>query len=362
MVKNADQYARNPAGSGWTGKKPATESSLPTIRLSDVQAKSVSWLYPNRYPNRAINLIAGQGATGKTTYSAHLMSCITTGKDFHDAANEFPPRQCLYFGEEDDLDTVLRPKLDAAGADVSRVVAFDYERFFASQGHGFNLAEHIKHLEKTIEEMKDCGAVFIDPLNGYLGAINSYSDNEARSVLIPLQNLAKKYNIAIFGLCHLSKKSDAAAIDRVLGSVAFVNAARSVHLITTDKETGLRFLTIEKANYSVDPTNLSFRIVDGAVAFADGITTKTADDILQAGRQKSDTTSQAVCWLRDKLKGGGVLSNDIRDQASHEGYSRYALEAAKLELKVVAKRDSFGGKWRLYLPGYAADTIEGVGV
>jgi len=349
IVKNADRYAKRPAGSGID--LPDLPETLPLILISTVKSKHIDWLLHNRFPNRSINLIGGLGGAGKTFIAADLISRITTGRDYPDSKMRVKPGSCIVLGEEDDFDTVWRPRLDAAGADVNKVFFFDYEKFFSLSGQSFTLAGHTRILDKTVSDTVDCRAVFFDPLNGYLGRINAYSDNEARSVLIPLQNIAKKHNIAIFGLCHLSKKADSSAIDRVLGSVAFVNAARSVHLVTHDKETGIRYLTIEKANYSIDPTNLSFRIVDGAVAFIEGTTTKTADDILQAGRQKSDSTVECTEWLRKKLQFNSELAVDVQEQAKIEGFSRYALDEAKRTLRVVSKKDSFNhGKWRLYLP------------
>ena len=82
----------------------------------------------------------------------------------------------------------------------------------------------------------------------------------------------------------------------------------------------------------------------------EGTTDKTADDVLQAGRQKSDSTIECVEWLRKQLQNGPVYSAEISDQAKHEGFSRYALEEAKRTLKVQAKRDSFRGKWQISLP------------
>ena len=361
VAKNANQYANRTAGSGFEPLKSthkaqlkndvdsSTTETLPLIRLSSVKAESVSWLWANRFPNKGLNLIPGVGSAGKTTFAAYLMACLTTGRDWIDCQNNTPAGSCLFIGAEDDLACAIRPKLDAAGADVSKVVALDYEKFFL-QGESFNLSDHVDLLDKTIEKIGDCRAVFFDPLNGYLGKINSYSDSESRSVLIPLQNIAKKYNIAIYGLCHLNKKSDLAAVDRVLGSVAFVNTSRAVWFIVWDKETDIRYLTHEKSNYSINPTNLSFKIIDGACSFIEGTTDKTADDVLQGGIHKADSTVECTEWLKKKLAYNSVLSSEISDEARHCGFSDHALRESKRTLKVQSKPNGIGGKWMLSLP------------
>ncbi|HRS72833.1 MAG TPA: AAA family ATPase, partial [Anaerohalosphaeraceae bacterium] len=310
-VRNPDRYAKRPAGAGLqpgrlqAGLRPEPADkpleALPLIRLSGVQAESVSWQWPNRFPAKSINLIPGQGAAGKTTFAAYLMACLTTGRDWADCPNTTPPGTCLFIGDEDDLASCIRPKLDAAGADAEKVVALDYDAFFKTAGQSFSLDAHAAMLDKTIADIGDVRAVFFDPLNGYLGRINSYNDGQARSVLIPLQNIAKQHNIAIYGLCHLNKKCDLSALERVLGSVAFVNTSRATWFITWDKKTDIRYLTCEKSNYTIHPTNLSFRIIDGACSFLEGTTDKTADAVLQAGRQQSDGTLECIEWLRKKL-------------------------------------------------------------
>lgn len=346
---SADEVRRIAQSVGRYEPATTTGGGLPLIRLSSVKPEPVSWLWNNRFPNKGLNLIAGMGEVGKTTFASYLMACLTTGRDWFDCENTTAPGTCLFIGDEDDLGCAIRPKLDAAGADVNRVVALDYESFLKTGG-SFNLAEHIDRLEKTVETLGDVRAVFFDPLNGYLGRINAYSDSETRGVLIPLQNIAKKYDLAVFGLCHLNKKSDLSAVDRVLGSVAFVNTARSVWFITWDKETDTRYLTKEKSNYSVNPTNLSFRIIDGAVAFLEGTTDKTADDVLQGGIQKADSTNECIEWLKKKLAWNSVLSSEISAEARHIGFSEHALRTAKRTLNVQSKKDGYGGKWMLSLP------------
>jgi len=328
---------------------------LPLIRLSQVQPKPKSWFWYNKFPNKAIVVLGGPGGAGKTTLATYIIAQVTTGRDWPDCQNHILPGSCLYFGEEDDLDTILRPKLDASGADVDKVLAFDYDRFFDAGGT-FNFIDHIDRLDKTIESIGDCRAVFFDPLTGYLGSVNAKSESEVRAALVPLQNIAKRRDIAIFGLCHLNKKSDSAAGDRLLDSVGFRNIPRAVWFVTHEEETGLRYFTLVKSNYCVDATNLTFRIVNGAAVFQDGTTDKTADDILQSGRQKSDSTLECVDWLRNKLQFNSAESKEIEQQARAEGFTEYALRDAKRTLNIVAKRDGFGGKWRLYLPDGSQDS------
>ena len=101
IVKNADKYAKRPAGSGYEPmkhqKKRATSTSeeifdtLPLVRLSDVQAEAVSWLWLNRFPNKSINLLPGQGSVGKTTFAAYLMAKLSSRKKRNDKPSLLMP-------------------------------------------------------------------------------------------------------------------------------------------------------------------------------------------------------------------------------------------------------------------------------
>jgi hypothetical protein len=62
------------------------------------------------------------------------------------------------------------------------------------------------------------------------------------------------------GLCHTNKKADLSAIERLLGSVEYVNAARSVLLLRKEpEEQHLVRVMHAKANYSAKAGDLLFR-------------------------------------------------------------------------------------------------------
>jgi hypothetical protein len=58
--------------------------------------------------------------------------------------------------------------------------------------------------------------------------------------------------------------------------------------------------------------------------------------------------NEAESFLRNVLNaaGGSALAVDIQRDAKAAGISWRTIERAKGRLKVVSKRDSFGGKWR----------------
>src|SRR5689334_14990742 len=87
--------------------------SLRAQRLSDIPVRSVQWLIPGLVPLGAITLLVGEPGHGKSLLTAHWAAEVTTGAT---------PGHAIFAAGEDSVSAVLRPRLEAAGADVSRVL------------------------------------------------------------------------------------------------------------------------------------------------------------------------------------------------------------------------------------------------
>ena len=85
----------------------------------------------------------------------------------------------------------IRPRLDDAGADVSKIVAFqgitvgnnDYVK-------EFDLTKDLAALEQAIRRMPDTRIVIIDPITAYMGRTDSHKNAEVRRVLAPLATIS----------------------------------------------------------------------------------------------------------------------------------------------------------------------------
>src|SRR5687767_1767303 len=49
------------------------------VRLSDVKAERVTWLWQDRIPLGKLTVIEGNPGTGKSTLTTELAACVTTG-------------------------------------------------------------------------------------------------------------------------------------------------------------------------------------------------------------------------------------------------------------------------------------------
>src|SRR5262249_50795304 len=104
----------------------ATASTPPTgpqpilTCLADIKPQEVAWLWPNRIPLGRLTIFAGRPGDGKSFLTMELAARVTTGRDFPDGT-PCPRGSVIVASAEDDPADTIRPRLDAAGADVERV-------------------------------------------------------------------------------------------------------------------------------------------------------------------------------------------------------------------------------------------------
>lgn len=93
--------------------------------MAEVECEQVQWVWSGRIPLGMLTVLDGQPKAGKSTVVADLVARVTTGTDMPDNTKSdlHGPACVLYLTAEDDLATVLKPRLDAAGADCNQVLA-----------------------------------------------------------------------------------------------------------------------------------------------------------------------------------------------------------------------------------------------
>src|SRR5215470_12736167 len=118
-----------------------------------------------------------------------------------------------------------------AGADLSRIHRISSVKVTLPDGTldktMFSLERDLEKLDDALDKCPNVRMLVVDPVSAYMGKIDSHRDSDVRRVLTPLSELAERRRIAVVGVMHL-KKSEASALHRLSGSVAFVAAARVV--------------------------------------------------------------------------------------------------------------------------------------
>jgi hypothetical protein len=210
--------------------------------------------------------------------------------------------------------------------------------------------------------------VGIDPLSAYLGKAESWKDAEVRALLAPLAALAERRNVAIVGIMHLNKDSQRRALYRAQGSLAFVAAARAVHVVTADQDSPDRRLFLPlKLNIAAQPCGLAFTIPNDAggpsrVTWQTDPVTVDAEEALGMSHLPEEQAERrdAVSFLSSVLAGGKIPAKEINRQTKENGISPRSLYRAKVALNVRSKREggiADEGLWYWELPANIATKV-----
>lgn len=324
-------------------------------RVADVKPESVNWLWPNRIPYGKLTMLAGDPGLGKSFLTMDIAAKLSSGTAWpDDRDNCIEPGNVLILSGEDALGDTIRPRLDAAGADVTRIIVIDGTRHTeGGEGKFFSLQTDIRKLGEFIvqESAKLC---IIDPVTAFLGGTDDCNNSEIRGLLGPLSNVAEETGCAILCVSHLNKNQGNRAIYRVMGSLAFTAAVRASWLLVADKEDPQRrrrLLLPHKNNLGVPIGGLAFRIEDGRLHWFDGVVDVDPDEAMDDAKTVT-AKDTAKKWILDVLAGGAVESDDIFDQADAEGIARRTLMRAKAELpQVCSRKRTIDGKpkWAWWL-------------
>jgi len=213
----------------------------------------------------------------------------------------------------------------------------------------------VQHIAEACKEVK-AKLVVIDPLMGYLGAANSWKDQDIRTALAPLVRMAEEEKIAVLVVRHLNKASSSQSLYRGGGSIGFIGLARVGLLIAKDPEDdNKRILAGIKSNLAPLPASLSY-VIENCRGIPNivwgGISRHTADQLLAipATPEERSALDEAKDFLVDVLAIGPIGSKCIMKQAKEAGISEKTLNRAKKLIGVASEKSQFGGGWQWSLP------------
>ena len=285
-------------------------------RLADIETRPVSWLWTGYAPLGKLTILEGHPGMGKSLVLSDLIARITTGRTMPDgSASDLPgPANVLLLASEDDASDTLRPRLEAAGADLNRVylwetiVSDDVSRLPA-------LPEDTGTLASVVVEA-DVKLVVVNPLMSFLSPrIDAWKDAEVRRVLTPLAVLAADLGIAVVAVRHWTKSPTLNPLHRGSGSIAFSAAARSVLMVGQHPEDDdLRVLVSLKSNLGPRPPALAFEIEQAGTAPVvrwRGPVDLATTDLTSAGRDPSPVRSAVLAYV--KGAGRPVHSKEVAE-------------------------------------------------
>ena len=296
--------------------------------LADVPMQSVAWLVPQLLPLGEVSLLGADGGTGKGIWQAQLIAYVTAGR----TSGFFPqpPEKTgsvLLFSGEDDPGKVLKARLTAAGADMSRVMVVTSDAYFARTGSPLCIPDtsFAKYVGKAAPAL-----VIIDPLQSFLPAgVEMASRNQMRSALLPLKALCAKHGCAALISMHTNKRANVSGRARLADSSDIWDIARSVLMMGRDKNSEKLYLSHEKSSYSAPARTALLHIeqaqVEGvttAVAVFDSRTDKKDADFVEERRvrtaQTKEDTAQAILNVLAESKLGSMPSTQLRAEVMKE--------------------------------------------
>jgi putative DNA primase/helicase len=356
--------------------KAPTHNTIVMVCAADVKMRPMEWLWEGHLLRGALELTTGLPGLGKSQVQIHLMACASAGLPWPDGAPAIEPVNVVMVTAEDALDTIVVPRLSAAGADRNRVRIIKCIKTDKQQRQ-FLLAEDLMMLEQAVKQIGNVGLICIDPITAYMGGkMDSHKATEVRSQLGPLKDFSERTNVAVSAITHPAKNASARAIDHFIGSQAFIAATRIGHAsfeeIEVDEETGEKtptgrflFTNVKYSAHRKMPT-LAYKIEEfyitpepfvqinttRVVWEKEAVNTSAEQAIAVArsiakGKATETASSDVMNFLRMMLdnNGGWCKQTEIAAQGKALGFSDKELRTARDKLAIVLKKDGYQGPW-----------------
>ena len=242
------------------------------------------------------------------------------------------PQTIFYLTAENDPNKVLRPRAEAMGADL--------DRLYFQAGASYHMAD--EELYALCRAHRPALLVF-DPIQSYLGpGIQMNRAEQVRPLLDGLGALARELNMAVLLISHMSKPGPgvSSALDRLLGSSDFRNAARSILIVGRDPEhPDTRVVAHAKNSLGLPGDSQRYHIQDNGTVAYDGPCDLSADRIIQdAGGTASHTrpaaTLNAAVEALDKQLSfvGWVEYAEVERLCAKHGFSERTMRRARIAL------------------------------
>jgi hypothetical protein len=350
---------------------------LKIVTGSELQPRSIEWLWMNKLAKGKLHILAGQPGTGKSTIAFQFAATVSSGGNWPDGA-PCPQGNAIIWTGEDDLTDTVAPRLIGMGANmdcvhlISGTVDKDGERFF-------DPAQDAVLLSNEIKRIGNISLLIIDPIVSAVAA-DSHKNGEVRRALQPLVDAGQKYKVAVLGISHFSKGTQGRdPTERVTGSLAFGALARVVMVaakLPEDSELGEgRIFAVSKSNIGIDEGGFKYDLQQTELRDHPGVTTSIVvwGDALEGSArtllEQADTaplssekpSQQAVELLEKMLKNGSIDAKDAMKTMRQHGFTAKQVRTAREKMKVKSERVGFGsdGHFEWVLPnGYFNNSID----
>ena len=322
------------------------------VRLSEIPQKVLNWIWPGYLAIGAISDLSGDPGGGKSRIAYDLTTRITTGQPMPGGGAASPPAGVVLLQGEDTVDTMVKPALTAAGADLTRVFIYDPKKF-ADQP--LRLPDDLDLVGEAADQIH-AKLVVVDPTTVFFSC-NANSDQSVRKALKPLADFAEDKGLAVLLVRHLNKANAHNPLYQAAGSIAWIAAARCAIRAMNDPTNSdpHRHLLVQIKTNLVSAPSLAYRtvVINGQVA-VDWLGTSSfgSKDLNRAEYEEGTKLWEAAEVLFLCLRDGAEPARFVIRRGREEGVAKRTLERAKILLRVKSEREDYtvGWRWMWRLP------------
>lgn len=327
-----------------------------------IKPRRIDWAWRPWLQRGSLSILDADTSTGKTIVALDLAGRFTRHDvmpdgnrcDFTDAVT------VVLMVAEDDVDSVVVPRLMAAQADLKRVRIIPYVQKIGPGTYTFLTTAD---LAKIGPALTGASLLILDPLLDLMEVrADSNKAQDVRRALLPLIETAKEQGLAVWGLRHLNKDEQLRALYRGQGSTAFGYTAR-INMVAGPERgddggtTGWKLLALTKSNNApeCDWKTLRYRPVGVPVKIGravdqvpavewGGTSDMTADRILRRddfgdALRGGHALKAAKSFLRMAFKDQYEQpASDVIEQAAQFDISEPTLRRAAIALGVETKK------------------------
>jgi putative DNA primase/helicase len=284
--------------------KPASKFTL--VSIADVPPKAVDWTWPGYLAKGKLTLLGGDPDLGKSLVCIDAAATLSKGRKWP-SGGFAKTGATIFICSEDGIADTIRPRAEAAEADLKLLHVFESTLIKDGKRKSFNLRDDLDMLGAAIKQVENASLVVVDAITSYMGAIDSHRTTDVRAVLEPIAGFAEHHGVSILGVTHPPKAASGNALRAFTGSFAFVAAPRVAFFVTSEPETERRLLLPVKNNIGPKARGQGYFIVTKYVS-----NSVEAPCILWDDAPVDVNADQAIAAASAAIRDGGAM-NDAKD-------------------------------------------------
>lgn len=310
------------------------EKSYTLNNYGKVESTNVRWLWYPYIPYGKLTLVQGDPGEGKTTMMLHIAADLTKGRMIPGGEANMDPQSVIFQSTEDSICDTVKPRLEDADADCSKVFYLQ-----TSEDEALSLGDD--RFEDAINRT-NAKLLIIDPLQSFLGTdLDMSKIGSMRKPLMRLAKLAERTGCAVVIIGHMNKGSGSKGIYRGLGSIDIAAVSRSILLVGRDKANPeIRAVVPIKTSLAPEGRSYAFalRREEGFQWIGES---NYSEDELLGNISLGSKQERARDLLRSLLRDGDQKSSDVFEHLNALGISRRTVQTAKKSMNIRAyKREN----------------------